>query len=266
MPRTTSHSVCPSATVPEVEGGAPAAPLASALASPGAGAIPGQPPSALTRSSAVTGLSGLSGGVSIETLRMNSWPERENHCASFESRSDCSISAVPEQPAISGASVHNASSRFRLKILSRTMNSVPPGTALAGLSNCPTITLRHDRGRAQARLRKPQIITNCARSLFPPLPAAPFVSLPVGGLKAARLATLPGVPRRRQRIVIVAVEHQHHPIVALGVGGERRLVNQETDIGAVEGALRDRQDDRLILRIARAPGRMRQKGIGAVGP
>src|SRR4051794_14251476 len=124
MPRTTSHSVCPSATVPEVEGGAPAAPLASALASPGAGAIPGQAPSALTRSSAVTRLSGVSGGVSIETLRMNSRPERENHCASFESRSDCRRSDVPEQPAISGASAHNASRRFRLKIL-RTMNSVP---------------------------------------------------------------------------------------------------------------------------------------------
>src|SRR5258705_3743211 len=218
MPRTTSHSVCPSATVPEVEGGAPAAPLASALASP-AGAIPGQPPSAPTRSSAVTGLSGLSGGVSIETLRMNSRPERENHCASFESRSDCSNSAVPEHPTIRGATAHNASSRFRLKILSRTMNSVPPGRALSGLSNCPTIPLRHDRGRAQAGRRKPQIIINCAGSLFPPLPAAPFVGLPIGGLEAARLAALPDIPRRRQRIVVVAVEHQHHPIVALGVRG-----------------------------------------------
>src|SRR5882762_7380382 len=126
MPRTTSHSVCPSATVPEVEGGAPAAPLASALASPAAGAMPGQAPSALTRSSAATGFSGLSGAASIETLRTNSRPERENHCASFESKSDCRRSDVPEQPAISGASAHNASSRFRLKILSRTMNSVPP--------------------------------------------------------------------------------------------------------------------------------------------
>ena len=49
--------------------------------------MPGQPPSALTRSSAVTGLSGVSGGVSIETLLMNNRPERENHSASFDSRS-----------------------------------------------------------------------------------------------------------------------------------------------------------------------------------
>src|ERR1700681_4538208 len=45
MPRTTSHSVWPSATVPPFAGGGlPAAPSASALASPapGGGAIPGQ--------------------------------------------------------------------------------------------------------------------------------------------------------------------------------------------------------------------------------
>src|SRR5712672_2450367 len=113
MPRNTSHSVCPSATVPAVEGGAPAAPLASALASPGAGATPGQPPSALTRSSAVTGLSGLSGGVSIETFLMNSLPERENHSASFDRRSDENIFDALEQPAMAGASSSNISNRFR---------------------------------------------------------------------------------------------------------------------------------------------------------
>ena len=52
------------------------------------GAMPGQPPSALTRSSGVTGLSGVSGGVSIETFLMNTRPERENQSASFDSRSD----------------------------------------------------------------------------------------------------------------------------------------------------------------------------------
>src|ERR1700742_1060364 len=82
MPRTTSHSVWPSATVPRLEGtGAPGAPSVAAVASAGppGGAIPGQPPSALTRSSAVTGLSGVRGAVSIETGLMNSRPERENH-------------------------------------------------------------------------------------------------------------------------------------------------------------------------------------------
>ena len=78
MPRTTSHSVWPSATVPVVEGrGLPAAPSASAVAPPPGGAMPGQPPS-VTSSSGVTAFSGLSGGVSIDTLRMNTRPVREN--------------------------------------------------------------------------------------------------------------------------------------------------------------------------------------------
>src|ERR1700736_2432698 len=114
MPRTTSHSVWPSATVPVVEGAvAPAAPSVKALASAGlpGGAIPGQAPSALTRSSAVTGLLGERGGASM--FLMNSLPGRENHSASFDSRSDENISDVLEQPAMRGANRSSASSRFR---------------------------------------------------------------------------------------------------------------------------------------------------------
>src|SRR5882762_126859 len=116
MPRTTSHSVWPSATDPVVEGvGAAAAPSVNALASAGplGGAIPGQSPSALTKSSEVTGLLGVRGAVSIETFLMNSLPERENHSASFDRRSDENISDVLEQPAMTGASSSNISSRFR---------------------------------------------------------------------------------------------------------------------------------------------------------
>src|SRR5712671_4304174 len=115
MPRTTSHSVWPSATVPLRAGGAPAAPSVMALASAGApaGAMPGQAPSALTKSSAVTGLSGVSGAVSIDTFLMNSLPERENHSASFDRRSDENIFDALEQPAMAGASSSNISNRFR---------------------------------------------------------------------------------------------------------------------------------------------------------
>jgi hypothetical protein len=88
--------------------------LASAGLPPG-GAIPGQYPSALTRSSEVTGLSGVSGGASIEMFRMNSLPGRENQSASFNSD-------APEQPAMTGASRSSGSSRFRAALLSRTMN------------------------------------------------------------------------------------------------------------------------------------------------
>src|ERR1700722_13729527 len=115
IPRTTSHSVWPSATVPVVEGtGVAAAPSARALALAGMAAdvIPGQKPSALTRSSEVTGLSGVKGGVSIETFLMKSLPLRENHSASFDRRSDENISDAPAQPANIGANTSNASSRF----------------------------------------------------------------------------------------------------------------------------------------------------------
>jgi hypothetical protein len=61
----------------------------------------------------VTGLSGVRGGVSIETFLMKSLPLRENHSASREKRSDENISDVPAQPAIMGANTSNASMRFR---------------------------------------------------------------------------------------------------------------------------------------------------------
>jgi len=77
--------------------------------------MPGQAPSALTRSSAVTGLSGVSGGVSIDTFLMNSRPGRENHSASFDSRS-----ADEPQPVTSGASTSSAKSCFRWVSLSLT--------------------------------------------------------------------------------------------------------------------------------------------------
>ena len=75
--------------------------------------MPGQNPSALTKSSEVTGLLGVSGGASIDTFLMNSRPERENHSASFDIRSLAEKSDVPEQPAMTGANSSNASSRFR---------------------------------------------------------------------------------------------------------------------------------------------------------
>ena len=91
-------------------GGAEAAPSVSALASAGApaGAIPGQSPSALTKSSAVTGLFGVKGGVSIETLVIDNRPARENQSASFDRRSD-----VLPQPVTSGAKSSSASSDVR---------------------------------------------------------------------------------------------------------------------------------------------------------
>ena len=84
--------------------------------------MPGQAPSALTSSSGATGLSGLSGGVSIDTLRMNTRPDRENQSASFDSRSDID---APEQPARTGPSSNNASSGFRSIVPRRTMDQAP---------------------------------------------------------------------------------------------------------------------------------------------
>src|SRR6516164_1485282 len=120
MPRTTSHSVWPSATVPPDGAGD----AVEALASAGApvGAMPGQAPSALTRSSAVTGLSGVSGGASIETFLMNSRPGRENHSASFR----VIRSGVPEQPAISGANTMSAKRHAEYRFAYRTMKLASP--------------------------------------------------------------------------------------------------------------------------------------------
>ena len=96
--------------------GAAVAPSDEALAFVGApaDAIPGQAPSALTKSAGMTGLSGVSGGVSIETFLMKSLPLRENHSASFDKRSDEKISdVVAAQPAIKGANKSSASTGFR---------------------------------------------------------------------------------------------------------------------------------------------------------
>jgi len=59
------------------------------------------------KSSELTGLLGVRGGVSIETFLMNSLPERENH-SHLDSRSDEKRSDVLEQPAITGANRSNA--------------------------------------------------------------------------------------------------------------------------------------------------------------
>src|ERR1700751_5588000 len=124
IPRTTSHSVWPSATVPVVPGGgapAPASVDAFASAGPAGGGLAGHAPSALTRSSAGTGVSGVSGGASIETFLMNSRPGRENHSASFDNRSDWNMLDAPEQPAIAGARTSNNASCFERSILNFTM-------------------------------------------------------------------------------------------------------------------------------------------------
>ena len=102
--------------------------------------FPGQPPSALTSSSGVTGLSGVSGGVSIETFLMNTRPERENQSASFDIRSD-----APEQPASAGPSTTTPAVAFDDRSASHDRPRFPPLTVTA----CPTITLRHDHGCAQ---------------------------------------------------------------------------------------------------------------------
>ena len=59
----------------------------------------------------MTGLSGDSGGVSIETFLMNVRPGRENQAASFDIRSDENTSDMlaPAQPPSSGARTVRAS-------------------------------------------------------------------------------------------------------------------------------------------------------------
>jgi hypothetical protein len=69
----------------------------------------------------VTGLSGVSGGASIETLLMIRRAGRFIHSASFDYLSVWNISDAPEQPAIAGASTSNSASCFRRSVLFFTM-------------------------------------------------------------------------------------------------------------------------------------------------
>src|SRR6187402_1236705 len=68
-------------------------------------------------------------------------------------------------------------------------------------------------------------ITSAASLL--PLPAAPLVGLPIGQLEAACLAIGPGAPRSGQRLVVVTIENQHHPLITLAISRQRRVVDQE---------------------------------------
>src|SRR3982074_649595 len=101
------------------------------------------------------------------------------------------------------------------------------------LSACPNITLRHDRDYAQARGPKLKIIINCRISLFPPLPPASLVGLPIGDLEPPRLAIGPGAPGGPERIAVVAVKNQNHPVIGVAVCRQRGVVDQEPDIGPV---------------------------------
>ena len=141
MPRVTSHSVWPSATVPPVatgagvDAGAGAAPVVGAAAGPSdnaldsaapiGGAIPGQSPSALIRSSGVIGLSGVSGGASMEIFFLNTLLGVENQSASLENTSDeNTLDALP-QLASTGAINSSDSIVFRRDFPCPTMNSIP---------------------------------------------------------------------------------------------------------------------------------------------
>src|SRR6185312_557837 len=85
--------------------------------------------------------------------------------------------------------------------------------------------------------------TGFDRALLLSLPAAPLVGLPVGQVEPSRLAIGPGAARCRQCVIIVAVEDQYDPLVALAIGRQRRVVDQEADVGAVRIALLDREND-----------------------
>src|SRR5260370_3819622 len=131
-------------------------------------------------------------------------------------------------------------------------------------SGCSAILLRHARGFVQAHGVKLQIILNLAESLFPLLPPALLVGLPVSDLESPRLAGCPGTPRRGQRIVIVAVKDQNDPLIGVRIGGESGIIDQGPDIGPGPGAPLSRPHAWLVPRIARAPRAMRPAWILAL--
>src|SRR5688572_10732111 len=66
------------------------------------------------------------------------------------------------------------------------------------------------------------------RSLFP---ATGVVLLPVGGVVAGGLETLPRLAGGADRALVIAVEHQHHALIAVD-RTQRRAIDGKPDVGA----------------------------------
>ena len=64
-------------------------------------------------------------------------------------------------------------------------------------------------------------------------PAALLIRLPIGGIETLRLGLAPALPRGGNRIRIIAVEQQDHALVSRRIDGERRPIDQKTNLGAV---------------------------------
>ena len=84
-----------------------------------------------------------------------------------------------------------------------------------------------------------------------------FIGLPIGDSKSFRPAIRPGAARRDERISIVAIEQQHHTLIAVRIAWQRGIVNQEANVGAIRIVVFDRKDDRLIGHITDTPCCMR---------
>ena len=69
------------------------------------------------------------------------------------------------------------------------------------------------------------------------LPSPLRALLPIGHLQPLPFSVLPSAARCRERIRIVAVEQQNHPIVARHVGGRRHAIDQEPHTGAIRIAV-----------------------------
>src|SRR6266851_1775782 len=124
----------------------------------------------------------------------------------------------------------------------------------------------HDELNSHPKPKPKRLFHYYFAARLPPLPPAVLVGLPVGDLESPRFAIGPGAPRRSKRIAIVAVKDQNHPLVGAGIARQGGVIDQEPDIRPIRIALLDRQYDRLILRVAGAPGGVRQKRIVAIGP
>src|ERR1043166_1684170 len=110
------------------------------------------------------------------------------------------------------------------------------------------------------------VIINDRVSLFPPLPAASFISLPPRDLEPARPAVAPCGAGCPARILLLAVEDHADAVVGLAIGGQGGVVDQEADIGPVRIAVIDGQQNRLVLRVRGTPGGVWQERVVAPGP
>ena len=72
--------------------------------------------------------------------------------------------------------------------------------------------------------------------------------------------------RQRHRLVVLTVEQQDHPLIAVAILRQHGVIDKKPHRGAVGVALPGREQHRLLRRVGDAPGGVRQERVLPIGP